>query len=106
MVHMAATFRQWSHQGYAEGQSGHISVRDPEFPAIMWMNPLSRHYGTLTAGDMLPIEIETGRIVGGNPNKRTGRRTANLAGYFSKLPVEFIFTPCIHILSVRAKGIA
>lgn len=82
LIHMAATFRQWAHQNYAEGQSGHISVRDPEFPAVMWMNPLSKHYGTLTAGDMLPIEIETGRIVGGNPNKTTGRRTANLAGYF------------------------
>lgn len=68
--------------GYAEGQSGHISVRDPEFPQIMWMNPLSRHYGTLTAGDMIPMEIATGRIVGGRPNPRTGTVTGNRAGYF------------------------
>lgn len=68
--------------GYAEGQSGHISVRDPEFPQIMWMNPLSRHYGTLTAGDMIPMEIDTGRIVGGNPNPATGKITANKAGYY------------------------
>lgn len=79
---MAAVFRNWSRMGYAEGQSGHISVRDPEFPQIMWMNPLSRHYGTLTAGDMIPLEIDTGRIVGGNPNPATGKITCNKAGYY------------------------
>lgn len=82
LVHMAAIFRNWSRMGYAEGQSGHISVRDPEFPQIMWMNPLSRHYGTLTAGDFIPMEVETGRIVGGVPNPRTGKITGNKAGYF------------------------
>lgn len=82
LVHMAAVFRNWSRMGYAEGQSGHISVRDPEFPGVMWMNPLSRHYGTLTAGDMIPISIADGRIVGGVPNPATGKITANRAGYF------------------------
>lgn len=82
LVHMAAVFRNWSRMGYAEGQSGHISVRDPEFPQVMWMNPLSRHYGTLTAGDFIPMEVETGRIVGGVPNPRTGKITGNKAGYF------------------------
>lgn len=79
---MAAVFRNWARMGYAEGQSGHISIRDPEFPQIMWMNPLSRHFGTLTAGDMIPMEIETGRIVGGRPNPRTGTITGNKAGYY------------------------
>ncbi|KAK7728223.1 hypothetical protein SLS53_009417 [Cytospora paraplurivora] len=82
LVHMAAVFRNWSRMGYAEGQSGHISVRDPEYPGIMWMNPLSRHYGTLTAGDMIPMLIATGQIVGGVPNPATGKITGNRAGYF------------------------
>ncbi|ROW17202.1 hypothetical protein VPNG_01080 [Cytospora leucostoma] len=82
LVHMAAVFRNWSRMGYAEGQSGHISVRDPEYPGIMWMNPLSRHYGTLTAGDMIPMLIATGQIVGGVPNPATGKITGNKAGYF------------------------
>ncbi|CAN8103539.1 unnamed protein product [Discula destructiva] len=83
LIHMAAVFRNWARMGYAEGQSGHISVRDPEFPQLMWMNPLSRHYGTLTAGDMIAMEIETGRIAGhGRPNPRTGTVTGNKAGYF------------------------
>ena len=66
LTHMAATFRQWARLGFAEGQSGHISVRDPEFPALMWLNPLSRHFGSLAAGDMICVEIATGRIVAGS----------------------------------------
>ncbi|KAI0187220.1 class 2 aldolase adducin domain-containing protein [Xylaria flabelliformis] len=76
LTHMAATFRFFSRSGFTEGQSGHISVRDPEFPSLMWMNPLGRHFGMLTAGDMICLQIETGRVVGGNTS-----RPANAAGY-------------------------
>lgn len=79
---MAATFRYWARQSFTEGQSGHISVRDPEYPQLMWMNPLSRHFGMLRAGDMLCLEIDTGRIVAGNKNPATGGLTANAAGYW------------------------
>lgn len=78
---MAATFRLWARTGCTEGQSGHISVRDPEFPGLMWMNPLGRHFGSLTAGDMLLLDMASGAIVAGNANPATGRRTANAAGY-------------------------
>lgn len=83
---MAAVFRNWARMGYAEGQSGHISVRDPEFPQVLWMNPLSRHYGTLTAGDMIALDTSARggsggpRVVAGRPNPRTGTVTANKAG--------------------------
>jgi len=83
LTHAAAVFRNWARTGCTEGQSGHISVRDPEFPGCMWMNPLGRHFGSLTAGDMLLLDIESGRIVAGRANPATpGRRTANAAGYF------------------------
>jgi ribulose-5-phosphate 4-epimerase/fuculose-1-phosphate aldolase len=73
---MAATFRFFARSGFTEGMSGHISVRDPEFPGLMWMNPLGRHFGMLSAGDMICLDIETGRVVGGNTS-----RPANAAGY-------------------------
>ncbi|OTB04309.1 hypothetical protein M426DRAFT_320899 [Hypoxylon sp. CI-4A] len=76
LVHMAATFRFFARSGFTEGQSGHISVRDPEFNGLMWMNPLGRHFGMLTAGDMICLDIATGKIVGGNTS-----RPANAAGY-------------------------
>ncbi|KAI1269498.1 arad-like aldolase/epimerase [Xylariaceae sp. FL1019] len=73
---MAATFRFFARSGFTEGQSGHISVRDPEFPSLMWMNPLGRHFGLLSAGDMICLDIKTGRVAGGNTS-----RPANAAGY-------------------------
>ncbi|KAI2631681.1 class II aldolase [Xylaria nigripes] len=76
LAHMAATFRFFARSGFTEGQSGHISVRDPEYPHLMWMNPLGRHFGMLTAGDMICLDIETGRVAGGNVS-----RPANAAGY-------------------------
>jgi ribulose-5-phosphate 4-epimerase/fuculose-1-phosphate aldolase len=84
LVHMAAVFRNFARSGYTEGQSGHISVRDPEFPGCMWMNPLGRHFAMLTAGDMLLLDIGTGRLLAGraNPAITPARRTANAAGYY------------------------
>ncbi|KAI1156498.1 class II aldolase/adducin N-terminal [Nemania diffusa] len=76
LTHMAATFRFFARSGFTEGQSGHISVRDPEHPGLMWMNPLGRHFGMLAAGDMICLDIETGRVAGGNTS-----RPANAAGY-------------------------
>ncbi|KAI0096484.1 arad-like aldolase/epimerase [Daldinia grandis] len=76
LVHMSATFRFFARCGFTEGQSGHISVRDPEFGGLMWMNPLGRHFGMLTAGDMICLDIATGKVVGGNTS-----RPANAAGY-------------------------
>ncbi|KAK8094448.1 hypothetical protein PG997_001133 [Apiospora hydei] len=79
LVHMAATFRYFARHGFTEGQSGHISVRDPEHHGYMWMNPLGVHFGLLTAGHMICMEIETGKIVGGG--KPAQSLTANAAGY-------------------------
>lgn len=46
--------------------SGHISVRDPEFPSYIWINPLGRHFGMMTAGDLTCLDVNTGKVVGGN----------------------------------------
>ncbi|KAH8811895.1 class II aldolase/adducin N-terminal [Xylogone sp. PMI_703] len=77
LTHMAAVFRDWAHKGFTEGISGHISVRDPEFPGCIWMNALGKHFGLMTAGDLICIEIATGKVVGGNKS-----RPVNRAGFF------------------------
>lgn len=64
LEHMAAVFRCWARMGFCEGLSGHISVRDPERDAI-WMNPLGKHFGLMTAGDMICLDME-GRVIGGS----------------------------------------
>jgi ribulose-5-phosphate 4-epimerase/fuculose-1-phosphate aldolase len=77
VVHMAAVFRNWARNGFTEGISGHISVRDPEFPDLMWMNPIGKHFGLLNGSDMMCLRISDGEIVGGN---RT--RPYNCPGYY------------------------
>ncbi|KAG9246769.1 class II aldolase/adducin N-terminal [Calycina marina] len=77
LIHAAATFRDFSHKGFTEGMSGHISVRDPEFENYIWMNPLGRHFGLMTAGDLICLDVDTGKVVGGNRS-----RPANAAGFF------------------------
>ncbi|CZT41416.1 related to novobiocin biosynthesis protein novR [Rhynchosporium secalis] len=76
LIHTAATFRDFSRKGFTEGMSGHISVRDPEFEDYIWMNPLGKHFGLMTAGDLICLDIKTGKVVGGNK-----ARPANAAGF-------------------------
>ncbi|TLD06023.1 uncharacterized protein PgNI_08018 [Pyricularia grisea] len=76
LVHMAAAFRNWARVGFTEGISGHISVRDPEFPNYIWMNPIGKHFGLLNANDMLCFDIDSGVVVGGNR-----ARPANKPGF-------------------------
>lgn len=66
LVHTAATFRNFARSGFTEGMAGHISVRDPEFEHYIWMNPLGLHFGLMTAGDLLCLDVRNGNIVGGN----------------------------------------
>jgi hypothetical protein len=66
LIHTAAVFRDFARKGFTEGMSGHISVRDPEFPDYIWMNPLGRHFGMMTAGDLICLDLTTGKVVGGN----------------------------------------
>jgi ribulose-5-phosphate 4-epimerase/fuculose-1-phosphate aldolase len=62
---MAGTFRVFASNGYAEGISGQISVRDPEHDDIFWINPLGVHFGMLRASDMVLVDLE-GNVIGGN----------------------------------------
>jgi len=76
LVHTAAVFRDFARKGFTEGMSGHISVRDPEFEHYIWMNPLGKHFGLMTAGDLICLDVNTGAVVGGNKS-----RPANAAGF-------------------------
>ncbi|GAB7364853.1 hypothetical protein MBLNU230_g5646t1 [Neophaeotheca triangularis] len=75
LSHMALAFRVFSRKGYTEGMSGHISVRDPEYPHLFWTNPLGKHFGLLKASDMIQLDYD-GKAVGGNLS-----RPANGAGF-------------------------
>lgn len=75
LEHMAIAFRVFARKGYTEGMSGHISVRDCEWPHLFWTNPLGKHFGLLKASDMILVNYQ-GEAVGGNMS-----RPANAAGF-------------------------
>ncbi|KAF0321517.1 class II Aldolase and Adducin domain-containing protein [Colletotrichum asianum] len=54
--------------------SGHISVRDLEFPNAFWTNPLGRHFGLLRVSDMILVGLD-GAVLGGS------RAPPNTAGF-------------------------
>ncbi|EMC93432.1 hypothetical protein BAUCODRAFT_75677 [Baudoinia panamericana UAMH 10762] len=61
---MAAAFRIFAKLGFADGGSGHISLRDPIDPKTFWINPYGVHFGLLNVSDMVRVD-ENGRRVGG-----------------------------------------
>ncbi|KAJ4370421.1 hypothetical protein N0V83_004939 [Neocucurbitaria cava] len=65
LEHLAAAFRVFGREGYAEGIAGHISVRDPEFSDRFWINPLAVHFSMMTVSDLICLDMQ-GNVVGGN----------------------------------------
>ncbi|BGP13120.1 hypothetical protein JCM10213_000877 [Rhodosporidiobolus nylandii] len=50
--HLAAAFQYWGKQGYGEGVSGHITVRDSVKPDHYWMNPFAVHFSSITVSKL------------------------------------------------------
>jgi ribulose-5-phosphate 4-epimerase/fuculose-1-phosphate aldolase len=44
--------------------SGHVAVRDAEDPGVMWINSRKASRATLTAADIVPVDLRTGRRIG------------------------------------------
>ncbi|KAL4945177.1 hypothetical protein BDV06DRAFT_231584 [Aspergillus oleicola] len=54
--HMAAAFRVFGREGFNEGISGHISVRDPVLKDHFWINPFARHFSAMKASDLVLVD--------------------------------------------------
>ncbi|KAK2799093.1 hypothetical protein FQN50_008599 [Emmonsiellopsis sp. PD_5] len=61
---MAGAFRIFAKLGFADGGSGHISLRDPVQPNTFWINPYGVHFGLLKVSDMVQVD-DRGNRVGG-----------------------------------------
>ncbi|KAL1964321.1 hypothetical protein VTN77DRAFT_7141 [Rasamsonia byssochlamydoides] len=64
--HMAAAFRFFGKQGYGEGVSGHISMRDPVLKDHFWINPFAKHFSTMKASDLVLVDSSGYVTEGGN----------------------------------------
>lgn len=79
LEHLAAAFRIFGREGYAEGIAGHISVRDPEFSDRFWINPLGVHFSMMKVSDLICLDMQ-GNVVDGN-------RVSSPAGLVLRLSV-------------------
>ncbi|CAH0018830.1 unnamed protein product [Clonostachys rhizophaga] len=73
--HMAAAFRFFAKNGYAEGIAGHISMRDPILKDHLWFNPYAKHFGAMKASDLVLVHPDGYVVEGGN------QAVVNTAGY-------------------------
>jgi len=74
--HMAAAFRFWGKQGYAEGASGHITVADPVKPGYYWMNPMCVAFSSIKASDLVLVDPE------GYVSEGGAQLPINMAGFY------------------------
>merc|ERR1711939_703913 len=52
---LAIGFQYWGKEGYAEGLSGHITVRDPVLPDHYWMNAIGVHFSAVTTSNLVLV---------------------------------------------------
>lgn len=71
---MAGAFRVFAKLGFADGASGHISLRDPVSPETFWINPYGVHFGLLKVSDMVHVDGKGNRIGGAD-------KPVNTAGF-------------------------
>ncbi|OAX81075.1 hypothetical protein ACJ72_04588 [Emergomyces africanus] len=53
--HMAGAFRIFAKLGFADGASGHISLRDPVKSDCFWINPYANHFACITVADLILV---------------------------------------------------
>jgi ribulose-5-phosphate 4-epimerase/fuculose-1-phosphate aldolase len=59
---LAAGFRIFARCGFALGDAGHITARDPEQTDCFWVNPAGLHFGRITVSDLMLVDSR-GQIV-------------------------------------------
>ena len=72
--HMAAAFRTFARLGWADGASGHISLRDAVNPENFWINPYAVHFELMKASDLILVNHQ------GKPVEPT-KHKVNAAGF-------------------------
>jgi ribulose-5-phosphate 4-epimerase/fuculose-1-phosphate aldolase len=87
---LTAALRLFGKYGFGEGISGHISVRDPEYPDQFWVNPFGVSFKHVRVADLIRVD-STGRVV-------QGKHRVN--------PSAFVIHSAIHDLHPGAEAAA
>ena len=62
---LAGALRIFGRFGFSEGVAGHITVRDPEFPDLFWVNPFGMNFRHITSSDLILLDHD-GNVVYGS----------------------------------------
>lgn len=65
---LAAAFRIFGKFGLNEGVTGHITVRDPEYPEHFWLNPFGISFNQIKVSDLILCNSE-GQIIEGKHDR-------------------------------------
>ncbi|MFJ6675689.1 class II aldolase/adducin family protein [Actinosynnema sp. NPDC091369] len=87
---LAAAIRLFGKNGFGEGISGHISVRDPEDLDLFWVNPFGVSFNRVRVADLICVD-DKGVVV-------AGKHAVN--------PSAFAIHSQIHRLCPNAEGVA
>ncbi len=61
---LAGALRIFGRFGFGEGVAGHITVRDPEFPELYWVNPFGYSFRHIRSSDLILLDHD-GNVVYG-----------------------------------------
>lgn len=62
---LAGALRIFGRFGFGEGVAGHITVRDPEFPDLFWVNPFAMSFRHIKSSDLILLDHD-GNVVYGS----------------------------------------
>ena len=68
--HLAGALRLFGRFGFSEGVAGHITVRDPEFPDLFWVNPFGMSFRHVCQSDLILVDHAGNVVYGTQPVNR------------------------------------
>ena len=69
---LAGALRIFGRLGFGEGVAGHITVRDPEFPDLFWVNPFGYSFRHIKSSDLILLN-HSGEVVYGDTTSTAPR---------------------------------
>jgi ribulose-5-phosphate 4-epimerase/fuculose-1-phosphate aldolase len=67
---LAGALRIFGRVGFGEGVAGHITVRDPEFPDMFWVNPFAVSFRHIRVSDLILVDHDGNVVYGTRPVNR------------------------------------
>lgn len=69
---LAGVCRVFGRAGFSEGLLGHVTVRDPEHPELLWASPMGLSWKQLTVSDLVQVDHEGTILAGSRPVNPVG----------------------------------